>query len=662
MKKRRAIILILVALALIFVMADVFFDLGILFSGESLEKTLREFHTYEYGSHDENLLRLKSHVSKYCRDISMRKECERLFLAFLESEATLTSKMEICRFLRIMGSDSSIPVLERLIRSNETSDMARYALENIPGRAVDEAWLRLLANAPDNVLPGVISSIGHRRINEAVSGLGKLLQNTDPSIVSAAVIALGRIASPEAVSLLNSANNGVDLQKQMQVTGSLLKCAEELHSRNENQKAVLIYDQILVSDVPLSLRRAALKGKILSSGGKAKKIILDVLERDVEALGPIAISLVPRVFESGDIHELCERLSRLSNSNQVQLLTALGTFRNPEVIKTAASSLTSPYPDVRIAALDVLGKIGDASMVEVLARYATQSGGNEKMTARHSLWHLKGEGVDRAILEALENASDPYMKTELIRSLAERRVSDGKELLIELSQKAEINIRLSAISALGVIAHPTDIPVLIDFLLMTDDDYERREIMETVAKVAEGIDRLENRAARVEKRLAKAKTDRERNLLYRTIGRIGDNRSLPILRKALRDPSEMIQKTAVNVLANWPDPTPRDDMFHVAKTSHDSTHQVLALRGYIRMIRMQEFSSPEEGVKLLEAALQLAKRPEEKRYILGTLPQFACRKGLKVAESLLQDDAVRAEAKLAVNKIEKELRKSGRAS
>ncbi len=564
--------------------------------------------------------------------------------------------MEICRFLRIMGSDASVPVLERLIRSNETSDMARYALERIPGEAVDEAWIRILASAPDNVLPGVISSIGHRRINGAVSGLGKLLQNNDPSIASAAIIALGRIASSEAVSLLNSANTGEDFQKKMQVIGSLLKCAEELQSRNESEKAVMIYDQILSSDVPLSLKRAALKGKILSSGGQAKKIILDVLERDVETLGPIAISLVPRIFESNDVNGLCELLPRLPNSNQVQLLTALATFRNPEVLKTAAGSLTSPYPDVRIAALEALGERGDASTVEVLARYATQSGGNEKMTARHSLWRLKGEGVDRAVLEALEKASDPNMKTELILSLAERRINEGKELLIELSQKAEINNRLGAISALGVIAQPADIPVLIDILLMTDDDYERREIMETVAKVAEKIDESENRAAQVEKRIAEAKTDRERNLLYRTIGRIGDSRSLPILRKALQDPSEMIQKTAVNALANWSDPTPRDDMFHVAKTTQDPTHQVLALRGFIRMVRMQEFSSPEDGVKLLEAALQLADRPEEKKFILGTLPQFACRKGLKVAESLLQDDTVRAEAKLAVNKIEKALR------
>jgi hypothetical protein len=43
--------------------------------------------------------------------------------------------------------------------------------------------------------------------------------------------------------------------------------------------------------------------------------------------------------------------------------------------------------------------------------------------------------------------------------------------------------------------------------------------------------------------------------------------------------------------------------------------------------------------------------------ILGVLPQFACKHALELAESLLQEDEVKAEAKLAAGKIKKRLEK-----
>ena len=160
MMKKRLVLLALLVLSLFLILVFVFFELGFFPAGRSLEKVLGELRTYEYGGHDEILLRLKNRVSDSSRDDSSRKECERQLLAFLESGATLTARMEVCRCLSIMGGEASVPVLERLIRADETSDMARYALERIPGGVADAAWLRLLSDAPDRVLPGVISSIG----------------------------------------------------------------------------------------------------------------------------------------------------------------------------------------------------------------------------------------------------------------------------------------------------------------------------------------------------------------------------------------------------------------------------------------------------------------------------------------------------------------------
>lgn len=640
------------ALALAVILGNVFFDLGLFPLGQSLEAILSELHAYEYGSHDDILLRLKSHVSERCGDISSRMDCERQFLVFLESEATPTAKMEVCRLLRSMGSDASVPVLERLIHSDETSDMARYALEIIPGEAVDAAWLRMLAGAPDIVLPGVISSIGNRRMEQAVPGLGILLQNTDPGIASAAVIALGRIAGPEAASLLNRTLEDSDITRKIQVTGSLLKCAEEFHRRNQSQKAGSIYDQLLAAQVPDNLREAALRGKITVSPGKAQDIILGVLAGAEGVLYTAAITMVPQVFTEHSLAELCRLLPRLPDRNQAQLLAALSGYRRPEILSSAVEALESQDADVRLVALETLGKLGYASAVGLLAQQASGSRYRERITARNSLWRMRGEQVDDAVLEELELSRDPAVQRELIKTVGERRIVRGIAPLQAWAQEADTQQnRVEAIRTLRKISPPSDLPRLIDLLLEARGVMERREWISTVAEVAGKIEHPDKRGELVEKKISGVTVTMRRRDLYRALGRIGDNSTLPTLKKALLDPDEKIRDTVVHVLAQWPDPTPRNDLLEIAKSSQDSELRVLALRNYIRMIGIEEFSSPEEAVELLETAMRLAQRPEEKIYILSKLPQFACRAALKMAEARALDEDVRGEAMLASQKI-----------
>jgi hypothetical protein len=144
-----------------------------------------------------------------------------------------------------------------------------------------------------------------------------------------------------------------------------------------------------------------------------------------------------------------------------------------------------------------------------------------------------------------------------------------------------------------------------------------------------------------------------RCLLYRTLGKIGDDSSLPLLRAALKDQDAKIQDAAIRTLADWPNPTPREDVLGIARGSQDLTQQVLALRGYIRMVGLEKYQSPEAAVHSLKMALDLTTRPDEKKLVLGALPDFACPEALALAESLLTVDGVREEAQAAVDKIKK---------
>jgi hypothetical protein len=97
-------------------------------------------------------------------------------------------------------------------------------------------------------------------------------------------------------------------------------------------------------------------------------------------------------------------------------------------------------------------------------------------------------------------------------------------------------------------------------------------------------------------------------------------------------------------------------LLHIAKTSETPVHKVLSLQAYIRMIGMEPYRSPKSAVLSFKDVLDLA-RPADKKLILGILPTFASPDALELAESLLQEREVKAEAELAIKKIKEKLEK-----
>ena len=104
-------------------------------------------------------------------------------------------------------------------------------------------------------------------------------------------------------------------------------------------------------------------------------------------------------------------------------------------------------------------------------------------------------------------------------------------------------------------------------------------------------------------------------------------------------------------MSNWPDPTPLEDLLAIAKGGTDSLSQILAIRGYIKLLSHPAGRSAEETVKLLEKIMAVAGRSDEKKAILSALPSFPCKAALAMAERALGDKALIEEATLASRKI-----------
>ncbi len=99
---------------------------------------------------------------------------KRLVGVLAEEKCTRAARDFVCRMLALAGSEACVPALVPLLRDSQTADMARLALEPIPGAAVDAALRDALPELRGEALLGLIGTLGLRRNPAAVPALETL--------------------------------------------------------------------------------------------------------------------------------------------------------------------------------------------------------------------------------------------------------------------------------------------------------------------------------------------------------------------------------------------------------------------------------------------------------------------------------------------------------
>jgi type 1 glutamine amidotransferase len=227
-----------------------------------LQELLEKVKTYDWGQSRLALTEVSENIKKAHSSPAQLKKIEKSMLGVLTSDATRAGKQFVCRELSIIGSDQSVPVLGKMLTDEETSDMARYALERIPGTAVNDALRGALRKAKGKPRIGIINSLGQRRDRRAVRALSRLIGNSDQTVAAAAAAALGQIADSRATEALAAAKNKTSGKLQMLVLDSYLRCADQLVVEGKKVEALAIYKELQKEGMPKPIRTAALTGML----------------------------------------------------------------------------------------------------------------------------------------------------------------------------------------------------------------------------------------------------------------------------------------------------------------------------------------------------------------------------------------------------------------
>jgi len=564
---------------------------------------------------------------------------EAALIAVLESDGEEFDKMKACQRLAVIGTAQSIPVLAELLADEKLAHYARFALEPIDDPAVDETLRNALDEVDGELKIGVINSLGMRRDAKSVDALVSLLSESEGDVSAAAAAALGRIATPEAVAALRT-----QLQQsselQAAVADACLSAVDMLIQDEKNAKAVELCDAVYEADVPQRAKIAALHGIARADETRALAIIVEQLPAEERSFFGVALQIAQKMTGPDVTAALVKQLPTLSPERQALVIYVLGDRGDRDALPSVLAAAESEYDGVRLAAVETLASLGDASAVSLLLEIAV--GGSDEIAERasESLAELPGDEVD-ASLASLLATSDGRQQLLLTRLAGQRGIGSVVPTLFDLTDSDDTELREAAYGSLGLTVGLDEFPTLLGHLLSPSSEGVRDVVKQSLQRACQRMPDREVCANTLLDEMESAATSSQADLLD-LLGVVGGETALEGVSQAALEGSEPVQDAATRVLGDWSTPAAAPVLLKLAQQD-DSKFQIRSLRGYIRIIR--QFDLPdEERLAMCREAFDIAQRNEEKQLLLDTLTRIPSPAALDLAASFLGDEELKEDA------------------
>ena len=329
-----------------------------------------------------------------------------------------------------------------------------------------------------------------------------------------------------------------------------------------------------------------------------------------------------------------ELLPKLPPNVQVKLIDALGERGDAAARPMILKMLNSKTESIRTIAARALSILAEPADICVLAKVASTGSNPEKKAARYSLRQLRGNKMNTAMIEALKS-SDAKPKIELIAALIDRNVKESLPVVLQSVNDSDLAVRLAVLGALRAMADENHTAMVIKRLKSAKDKSERKQAAlallgtcrrggtkcaETVIAGFNGADA----ATRIS--------------LMRALTLAGGPKSLNEIVARLKDNDKGVRVEAVRQLAGWREPAAICHLKKLAGDVKNLRNHVLAIRGIVRL------ASPGKNrpadLAMLNEAMELAIRKEEKVMVLGALSKIPTPESLALVASGLDQPAI----------------------
>ena len=440
----------------------------------NIDDLLARVAKWDFDKNRDDLLAVSTAVVKAHGSVAQTRDIEKRFIAFLKSDASFAGKDFVCRQLSLMGSEASVPVLSGMLSEPKSAEVARFALERIPGAAVNQALRAALAKSSDKTRIGIINTLGRRRDAGSVAALRPLASGTDQPTATAALFALAEIADPAAVQALADAQGKSTGALRVTASEAYLKAADKLAA----PAALPIYKKLYAASEPPMVRVGALNGIARVGGAQSVPVLMEALRGNDGRLQAVAI----RALAPGSSKQLVAEMPKLSDAGQVRVLGILAERRDVSALPAFTAALKGTNKPVRMAAIEGVWRIGNASTVPVLAGIAAGADAAEQTAARVSLARMPGKDVDQAIAGGIGSA-EPKLRLELIRAAGERGTAAAAPALLKMARDPNDEVRRESLRALRDTGSANEISGLVALVANPVKPDDRTEGVRSLAMV-----------------------------------------------------------------------------------------------------------------------------------------------------------------------------------
>ena len=378
-----------------------------------------------------------------------------------KAETSENDKVTACQNLGWCGTRVAIGPLTALLANEKPilRHAARYGLEMIPDPAVEAAFCEAAGRLTGPALVGVLQSMGNRSNARSVSILSGRMSDGDKSVAAAAIHALGKLATPEAMAALKAGLGKDSCVAEAYLNGAgKIACADPA-------KAAAYYADIrnAKENVSSGTRLAALRSEIVAAGKAGLELWGDAIssaDADTVDAALRAVLDVPK----GEVATLAfaSVLAKVP-AGQARLATAWGQRGDKAAVPALAALAKGDHaasPACSLAAGAALATLNDPAAMPPLLALAKSADAAIADAAKNEIMGFAGKAADDAVLAMMAD-SDAAVRLSGIDMALRRRMAVAVPSMVKLTADSDAKVQEAAVRGVGDLGTDKEIPSLL---------------------------------------------------------------------------------------------------------------------------------------------------------------------------------------------------------
>lgn len=577
--------------------------------GTDVAKDLEALAVYDYGDSREP----EKALEKAFQDGSVadQERVEAGLINILQHADTPTGARDVVlRLLARHGAARSIPAVQAQLADAKIGQLAVDALMVMPAPEAQEALLRALSGELDvNVRIAAMGALGRDRMTVAIPALAEAASE-EGDVGRSAVIALGAIGSLDALNELEALPNRKDSVREW----ALLDASFAVMEEGEVKRAGNVFRNLLqMQKTDVAVKIAAMRGLGLAYGSEAVVDLVPMLQDP---------SLQVRVAAARE-------LGLLSNAKDFPMSPEAFGILDPKLqavwMRNFASSETAlihlqaclvvASGEGRMAVIEAMGNHGGADAVPVLLDQLVDPDSRE--VAMETLRRMQGDAVNAKLQEALKSASGSS-KVALLEVLSARKEREIFSDALDATVEEDDAVRMAGFAAVGRLATAADLDAVMGLLPNAETDAERTIWSGVLRSAITNVTDPEP-AAKLLAEALPSSPPKVRETILAGLAMLETPQAVSVIGAQLSSPDTEVRKEMIRILSSVKNVSAAQLLLGVAKTGGAPSERILALRGYLDYVKVQDDRRATSLADAYEAAWSLAERDLEKDAIRASV-------------------------------------------